>query len=268
MSSPKLLSLQKYSWSFFATTLLIALTTQSSLAFSLGPINVNPRDSEASYTLPDGRKGVTTWSALNLKIITQGGTIGFLERLRQDFKTWTFNSAPTDLAGSFRVQQYVAIGEPARVGARFRLEYEPGNGDPKPEDSELHWIQRVINNHNIRNNESGEHGINADIIDNKGREEDPYYDTTFGVQPFDEKTFRDFARRADPGNNHNWLAELYLVERTAPKQVTIYNGIQWGWENRVEPVPEPLTIFASGISLGFGVLFKKTFKEREKQKSL
>jgi hypothetical protein len=259
---------QKYSLSFFITTWLIALTTESSLAFSIGPINVTPKDTEVSYTLPDQRKGIVKWNPLNLKTLPRGGTIGLLERLKLDFPTWTFNPAPNDLVGSFRVERYTAEYLPETekfapgVGARLRLKYDYGNDDPKPEDSDLHWIQRVVSNHDIRKDIKADegHGINANIIDNKSRDTDPFYDTAF-LKAFDEKSFRDFPKR-EADQNHTWLAELYLVNKTAPNQVTIYNGIQWGWENNVESVPEPLTILGAGISLGFGVLFKKTYSKK------
>jgi len=272
MSSSEIVLRQRYSLSFFTTTLVIALTTQSSLAFSISPINVNPRDTEASYTLPDQRKGITTWNPLNFKIIPRGGTVGFLERLGQDFKTWTFNPAPNDLAGSFRVTEYVAIGTPTSVGARLQLQYDPSNGDPTPVNNSLHWIQRVWNNHSAA---TDVHGDNADIIDIGVGVDTPFYDTPTIIdiirgEILEEGKFSDETTRSDSDRDHNWLAELYLVDLTAPKQVTIYNGIQWGWQNRVEPVPEPLTIFAAGVSLGFGALFKKTVKGtgQNKTKSL
>jgi hypothetical protein len=49
----------------------------------------------------------------------------------------------------------------------------------------------------------------------------------------DEDIFVDRSSRSDPHKNHNWLAELYLVEenlveQNVPRNVTIYNGVQWG----------------------------------------
>lgn len=41
--------------------------------------------------------------------------------------------------------------------------------------------------------------------------------------------------RPDIDEKHDWYAELYLVQETAPKTVTIYNGISWGWNNTFTP---------------------------------
>ncbi|MEG4293255.1 PEP-CTERM sorting domain-containing protein [Microcoleus sp. C2C3] len=259
---------QRYSLSFLTTTLLIALTTQSSLAFSinpLGPVGATQNwDPDESYTLTNQRTGITRLNPTAVLSLTQGGTSSLFALLNSNFSDWTFNSAANDLAGTFEVQTYDAVGTASQVGAQLRLQYIPGINDPTPNGNNLHWIQRVVNNHNIR--AGGGHDINANIIDNDARITDPFYDITFGVQPFDERTFFDFSRRVDTDKNHNWLAELYLVDETAPKQVTIYNGIQWGWNNEV--VPEPLTIFGSGIGLGLGVFFKKYSMKQEKAKKL
>jgi len=269
MLSLEILLRQRYSLSFITTTLLIALTTESSLAFTINP----PGNSTAQYLfvqpytytndLDIQTLGLTTLNPINVTSITRGGTTGFLATLRREFQDWTFNPAPTDLAGSFRVQKYIAKYLPqdaiyeAGVGAELELQYDYGEGDPKPEDSKLHWIQRVVSNHR------GTHGTNQDNIDIRFNAQEPYYDIAFGRQPFDERTFYDLSQR-EVENSHNWLAELYLVKETAPKQVTIYNGIQWGWSNNhsVQSVPEPLTILGAGISLGFGVLFKKTYSRK------
>jgi len=262
MLSLKTLLRQRYSLSCFTTTVLIALTTQSSLAFSITP----PRsgNNEASYTLANQSRGTTRLSSLTS--ITRGGIIGFLGTLRRDFPTWTFNSAPNDLVGRFEVGAYNAVGEysdDTRVGllgADLLFFYIPGIGDPTPTASSLHWIQRVYSNHS-----STGHGNYEDIIDNGSEVANPFYDgPSYSVPPY----FEDRVRRPDLDKNHSWLAQLYLVEQTGPRQVTIYNGVQWGWENKVEPVPEPITLFGSGMGLGLGVLFKKNVqRKRKKQKA-
>jgi len=268
MSSPKMFLRQRYSLSFLVTTLLIALTTQSSLAFSINPLGplgaTQDWDPDESYTLADGRTGITNLYPRAVLSLPRGGTTSFLSALYLSFPTWTFNPASNDLAGSFVVQIYDAIGTPNRVGAQLRLQYIPGINDPTPSGNNLHWIQRVFDNHNITNNPG--HGNFENVIDIGPGVTNPFYDTAFGVQPFDERTFFDPPGRNDAGNNHSWLAELYLVDQTAPQRVTIYNGVQWGWNNEV--VPEPLTIFGSGVGLGLGVFFKKYSTKHKKTKNL
>ena len=245
---------QRYSLSFLATTLLIALTTQSSLAFSinpLGPLGATQNwDPDESYTLTDGRTGITRLNPTAAQSLTRGGTTSLLTLLSSNFPNWTFNPAGNDLAGSFEVQIYDAVGTPNQVGAQFRLQYIPGINDPTPNGNNLHWIQRVFDNHNITNNPS--HGNSENVIDIGSGVTNPFYDTAFDAS---ETHFFDFSRRGDANNNHNWLAELYLVDQTAPETVTIYNGVQWGWNNEV--VPEPTTIFGSAIFLGVGGWLKR-----------
>lgn len=42
-------------------------------------------------------------------------------------------------------------------------------------------------------------------------------------------------------------------------------GIDFTYELQVEPVPEPLTIFGSGIALGFGALMKRHYSRKHKK---
>jgi hypothetical protein len=252
---------QRYSLSFLTTTLLIALTTQSSLAFSLTPVAVGDWVPRQDYSLPNRNlKGFTTLNPLTVKSLPKGGTEKFLEKLKMEFPMWIFKSADNDLAGSFEVGKNFAIGSSTEVGGALWLQYFPGAGDPTPEGNTLHWIQRITNNHSKK---TERHGDNADQIDITPEDQAPYFDLSHVST---EESFVDRSSRRDPDQNHTWSAELYLVEETAPKTVTIYNGVQWGWKNEV--VPEPLTIFGSGIGLGLGVLFKKYSRKQEKAKDL
>jgi hypothetical protein len=184
---------------------------------------------------------------------------------------WIFNSADKDLDGSFKVTQYAAVGTTLEVGANLKLKYIPGPDDPLPFVESLHWIQRVISNHNLKDNLHDDMKMNEDVIDIDSGATNPFYKIDFDADGIE---FRDSPRRFDPFRNHNWVAELYLVEQTEPQtnpqNVTIYNGIQWGWENNVvvEPAPEPVTIFGSGMGLGLGVLFKKYLSKQKKAKNL
>ena len=274
MSSPELLLRQRYAVSFLTTTLLIALTTQSSLAFSINTLKsgtpVEDWDTEQRYTLSDQRKGITTLGPLTS--LTKGGSPSFLRTLKQSFPSWIFNSVANDLKGSFDVSVYDAVGGPRAAGAALLLKYKPGAGDPTPQSNSLHWIQRVFSNHKLPELPGMDnHNQFEDTIDIGSGVTNPFFDTLTdeeirqGKTPVEEGVFADLSLR-EASRDHTWVAELYLVEQTAPQQVTIYNGIRWDWGNKVEPVPEPLTIFASGISLGFGVLFKKTLKGTEESK--
>lgn len=251
MLSPEILLRQKCSLSFLTTTLLITLTTQSSLAFGISQLGTVSNSESYSLANPD-RQGVTQLlNPIGVTSITRGGTLGFLTQLQTRYQNWTFNTAPNDLAGIFNITRYAAQGTAERVGAELRLEYIPGPGDPTPLNNSLHWIQRVFNNHD---NQTDVHNDFDDKIDVGSQLINPFYDTLGAAT---ETIFYDFSGRIDTNNNHSWLADLYLVDETSPQNVTIYNGIQWGWSNTVEPVPEPVTIFGTATALGCGVLFKR-----------
>ena len=76
----------------------------------------------------------------------------------------------------------------------------------------------------------------------------PFYDES---SPFaTEVNFYDNPFRSDIKENHNWAAELYLVEETSPKTVTIYNGIKWGWKNTYIP-PKTSKKFSGTLASGY-----------------
>jgi hypothetical protein len=275
MLSVEILLRPRYSLSFFTTTLLIALSTQSSLAFSIN--SLENWDTEARYTLADQRQGITTTGSL--RSLARGGTTTFLRTLARDFPDWNFNVASSDLTGSFNVSIYDPVGINGRVvngnvgdaivGAQLNLNYQPGTGDPTAQGNSLHWIQRVFSNHRPPN--LNDHGMFEDRIDIGSGVKNPFYDTRTdeeirnNIPPLAEGTFSDGPRR-EGSRNHSWLAELYLVEETAPRYVTIYNGIGWDWGNTVEPVPEqdvpePLTIFGAAAALGYGAILKRKYSK-------
>jgi hypothetical protein len=183
--------------------------------------------------------------------IVRGGTANFLAVLTAAFPPasgWSFVAAANDLSdGSLKVHSYDVDGTPTRVGIEFPLigfdvEYVPGVGDPT---ANVHWIQVVTNNHNVTNNPG--HGNPENVVDNPfspgGRA--PYYDDGGAA---DSRNFLDAPARNDANMTHHWIADLYLVTGpapTTPGQVTIYNGIRWGWENH--PVPEPSTLVLFGL---------------------
>jgi hypothetical protein len=248
---------KQYSLGFFTTTLLVVLTSQSSFAFTITPPQPGASityDPSEEYILPDGRKGITTLNPLSVTSIARGGTAAFLATLKAAFPAWNFNKAANDLAGSFDVEVYDALGTPSAVGADFRLQYNPAGGDPTPANNELHWIQRVVDNHNITNNPG--HGNFEDVIDGLPSQTDPFYDT-FGDA--DEDSFHDFPTRHDADKNHFWFADLYLVELTAPQTVTIYNGVRWGWTNTVPEPSSVLGLLALG-TLGAASTIKRKLK--------
>ncbi len=198
------------------------------------------------YTLPGGEQRAVALNPHGVQLLLRGGTNTFITTLEREFPQWAFTPAEKSLTGIFVIENYYACGLATpdcgvertegkiAVGAFIDISYQPGPGDPTPADNELHWIQRIYSNHDA----IAQHGVNADKVDNLNDsdgvtvepcDEIPYYDCAFLA---DETFFVDRPQRtADHENDHVWAAELYLVEQTDNKQVTIYDGIKWGWLN-------------------------------------
>ncbi|MFB2897470.1 hypothetical protein ACE1CI_31520 [Aerosakkonemataceae cyanobacterium BLCC-F50] len=263
-----------------ATTLLVALTEQSTIAFTITPPqpgangNYNPL---APYNLSNGT-GETfldtyllwypdTWRDISGGVteIARGGTRGLLNLL-QPFvdRGWTFNVAPNNLKGSFEIlhnyacqpttncgiEDFPGDFDQGSVGSHFRLNYRPGTNDPY--GNNVHWIQRVISSYTEDSEQKP-----SDSLDIDPGQDNPYYD-------FDSTAttdyFIDTPYTVNPRINHYFVAELYLVEQTATRRVgsknvgdvTIYNGIRWGWKNRFTP-SGCITVDMGGISVNIGI---------------
>ncbi|MDY7013571.1 MAG: hypothetical protein SVX43_08190, partial [Cyanobacteriota bacterium] len=145
----------------------------------------------------------------------------------------------------------------------MQLLYNPLGSDPV--GNNIHWIQRVVNNHAVTStlNQSIElpHGTPEDKIDVLQEQTNPnfvdpqnpqrlvfnpYYDTYSPLA--NQVSFADRPGRRDIFDNHDWYAELYLVEEIAPQTVKIYNGISWGWESTFTPTPTQK--FTDSLSAG------------------
>ena len=139
-------------------------------------------------------------------------------------------------------------------GAALTLQYEPDLFSNDPFFSEnLHFIQIISS--------QAATIASGPLIDNQGAL-NPYYDTKGPAGLLSSQgifVFADAPTRPgkDVALNHEWFAELYLVEETAPKQVTVYNGISWGWESKVTKIvatdvcPKNGTVI-SGLDSGGG----------------
>jgi hypothetical protein len=269
-----------------ATTLFFSLTDRASVAFNIIPEQTrggknatNSYNALANYYVgsPNDFQGLAsldtrttfyppTWldtpgAVINLK---RGGTPGVYNALRRYQKLgWKFQPAKNDLNGSFSIVNYYACGAQTEcgkgeideaplgtVGAFFNIKYHPKSPDPRPGNGKLHWIQRVVSNHD---RQVRKHGRLEDLIDiGDNNTTTPYYDT--GTPYAGEDFLTDRPYRVDLLNNHYWFAELYLVEETATRRignrtvgdVTIYNGVRWGWKNivtrRKQPVPVPAPV--------------------------
>ena len=249
--------LKKYSLTWLVTSFLVSITSQSVYAFTITPSTgffglgqgASVRYLQRNIGM-DQNWIVETWlDPKSVKEIKRGGTRNFLRKLEESFSSedgWLFLDASSDLEGRFDIEYYYACaykkvcGEDlvnpktrtiyprndGGTGAGFQLRYYPGEGDPSPGQSTLHWIQRVM----ILSGAGFENFI--DIGEN--HVETPFYDATGAANEiyFVDRPYRAISK------NIVWDAELYLVEvkdpENAPKTVTIYNGIQWGWKSKAK----------------------------------
>jgi hypothetical protein len=271
----------------FSATLLVALTSQPSSAFTVEfPVNPVPIGAfnkwvpQESYTLG----GNVNWTVdLNPAFIPRISA----EADRNAFKAfldnsifgkavadgglgWTFNLKPVDtLKGTFNIQNYYACAPNTECGKEratdpvfpipvrkngvgafldLTLSYDPkANGQPKDAPTGLSFHWIQ----QIMNNHKAnvKHGVNDNKIDTR-YETTPYYDDGFAANT---TTFIDRPYRHDPGEAHQFNFNLFLVNQTADKTVDIYDGINWGWTNSCtlpQPKPKGLSLFAEADASG------------------
>jgi hypothetical protein len=258
------MSKQQYFLAFLATNLLVALTNQSAIGFTLKSGNgaTNYYNPTVPYVIDANTRGTTFLSPRYVAPIKLGGTNGFLNMLNNDvrWQGWDFISSDKNLYGNFEISDYYGCGAQTicakerpkdtirgGVGAYIDIKYNPKKTDPKPGKGKIHWIQHVVNNHTLYDEQQstsggGLHGVRYDGIDIPPfQNANPYYRGGNEFSSFDRPY------RIDPTEPHTWFAELYLVEEIAPKTVKIYNGVRWGWINRVYRRPND---FCPAKSLG------------------
>ena len=130
-------------------------------------------------------------------------------------------------------------------------------------------MQIVTNNWNITGingaNLAAPMGIgNAENVVDAPGVASPYYDDASANIPppnnFDTTPphFEDFSSRGEPTAANPlvwWSADLFLVSDDGEGNLTVYNGVRWGWETRFRQaaaVPEPAT-WALMLA-GFGIV--------------
>ncbi len=272
------MQLQRYLLVWLTTPLLVILTSKSSLAFSItlppGPDSPCTLSSfycsSQSYTATNF--GTVATNVKPISILPLGGTDAFFNLLTSSVwatNGWTFQKAQQNLQGSFDIKVYKPYAQPdnpntlgndSAVGANIQILYSPVGTDPQ--GSNVHWIQRVVSNHAITTSfdptqtqiqiiDQG-HGTTEKKIDVVQQQTQPNFVYLANPQkqtfnPFyntfslyaNQTSFEDFSTRPDITDNNDWSAQLYLVQETAPKTVTIYNGIKWGWQNKFTPPSSP-----------------------------
>ena len=211
-----------------------------------------------TYELANGKTGTVTRQPIAFTSISRGGTENFVAVLKTEFPEsggWKFLAATDDLKGSFSVSAYYVFVNGIVVsgcGGGFALDYNPRETDPVAGgNTELHWIQRVVSNHK-KGSEHGAHENRIDIRRSGDRAKKPSV-PFFDVASKDDNRPKSSFRSAPPHyeysvgkndieNEHQWIAEVYLVSisKNDPKTVTIYNGVRWGWENKISTETNPV----------------------------
>ncbi|MEM8638764.1 MAG: vWA domain-containing protein [Cyanobacteria bacterium P01_G01_bin.54] len=222
---------------------------------------------QESSTLPDGT--VVDVTLQNITTIDPSSSTGFLNLLSSSYPDWTFSTAPLSASTGifYDIYYYDAVAPGPQgpvVGAQMIFSYAVGSGAPDPSNRDLHWIQRVTSNHAVSKPTIfsppilSPHGTSEDKIDvvgtqlnPKSPDYNPFYDT-YGQAT--ESSFLDYPTRPNVTDPHDWIAETYLAELTAPKTVTLYEGIRWGWENTVTlPLLDISLLFDTTGSMGSAI---------------
>lgn len=238
--------LRQFSLIFLTTTSLVVLTGRWANAITL-------TGATEGYDISVPLQGST--------LTAHGDRISLLARPSSDFMTtltslfqgWTFTPAQSDLPGAFNVDYFVPYIQPGQTasgqptvdaGADIQLRYisPPLNvslagSTPAPDPNKLHWIQRVT-----KFNLTGRKGVPNNFIDVPSGESTPYYDRNPGINLPNQYTFKDTPGKVRPQAPNTvivdtFVAQLFLVEETAPKTVKIYNGLSWSWQNTFTPTP-------------------------------
>lgn len=259
------MQLRQYSLVFCSTTLLLVLTGRESIAFSISgtqtgsQLSFTPKDAFGNEINTTGTVKTYDLSPLPpLDVTTSNNFRTALQNPNSDFSDWTFNKG-RNLNGSFNVLQYFPCNRQTPcgvsqnpdsanviktdgIGALLDLQYIAGNDDPKFGETEqtnkLHWIQQLSFTITDPSDTSSSQTQNLiDIGAQSGEVRLPYYDASYSLFPDSPSLdrFIDRPYRGDSEFNYTFLANLYLVEETAPKTVTVYNGISWGWQSTYTP---------------------------------
>ena len=176
--------------------------------------------------------------------------------LAAQFSAYTIAGFGASLNLNFNVTKYAAFNNGSSGGASMVVDYTAQDGAVLP--ANLHWIQVVTDNYNI----SGINGADLsaakglgkpeNIVDNVGSVS-PYYDLDakgnpdFAVPPhFEDGPSRPEPTKANP--TITWNATLFLVSDNN-KAMTVYDGVNYGWQTTFSPVPLPasLPILASAL---------------------
>jgi hypothetical protein len=168
-----------------------------------------------------------------------GASSAFMTALATSFPTksgWSFTAAANNLAQN----SLVVNADQVSGGKSYPCYHQPGDcvgilgtattagfavSYTGPAIADAHWIQVI-------NTNSPAAGQTSPYVDNDGSLLNPYYDVRGNAT---STVFLDAPNRS-PTDSQYWLGNLYYVSgnffsgnQFSPSDVTIYNGLVWGW---------------------------------------
>lgn len=183
-----------------------------------------------------------------------GATDAMKAALAADFPAWNFNYA-AGLNGTLNIDRYKATSEgPHNGGGMLELTYTRAPTDPAI--ANLHWIQMVVTNVPLGG------GPITGYIDPRPNDDSlPFYWTLVEDNNLNgnktASTYRFFDNSSRTCLDHpdliTWRAELMLAswDGADPGNVTVYDGIRWGWDLKCVPEPSSLVLwFGSVVGIG------------------
>ncbi|MCC5640233.1 hypothetical protein LC593_31255 [Nostoc sp. CHAB 5844] len=271
----------KYSIAWFASVLIVGGTGQASFAFTLIPNQPGATENwkpTSRYFIDGFESRTEVDTRLWAEPLPLGGSETFKSVLflwsvlsEKGSFGWDFQPAQQELSGNFTVRNYVACGysdlcgvelpfnpdyelRDDGVGASFLLQYNPAPEDPQLGQRRVHWIQIARASFTSR---APGYISNVWFIDNFLKRDTPYADTAT-ENPMTEGLFLDIPYNPnleEHRENSYFEAETYLVEEitsteSQKREVIIYNGIKWGFINRI---PRRLKLVIADVKVRFTV---------------
>ncbi len=271
--------------------LLFSIENQSSIAATINPVQPGATASyipSSGAVACDGGHTCTTRldppGVINLGAANstsgngQTNITGLQSALSAEFPGFTYAYGGDLRNLVFNITTYAAFNTGVSGGASLDLKVTTTSGRLP---GNLHWVQLLTDNWNITGYDPGPgattgSGHLEQVIDGtyptKASAGSPFYDFT-GGSAFRPPLFQDGPLRGEPTPATpviQWDAWLFLVSAPseqgntkAPVTITFYDGIEWGFQTALTPLPSTWTVMLGGL-LGVGYL---AFRRRGAVKS-
>jgi hypothetical protein len=176
--------------------------------------------------------------------------------LTAEFPVWNFTYS-SGLSGTLNINEYKATSAGAHNGGGLLdATYTRAASDPLIAD--LFWIQMVVTNVPLGG------GSVTGYIDPRPNDDSlPFYPDVDYNKTATTFSFFDTSRRScgsHPGFI-TWRGELMLAswDGSDPGNVTVYDGIRWGWDLKCVPEPTSVVLWVMG---GVGIAIRRAGQRR------